>query len=221
VIDWRTPRARALLVGAGAVGLFTAGAAFAGLVQDDGSAATAPTTVVAAVDRVTTTTKARTTTTIVTTTTTVAAPPTTTATVPTTVRRAAPPPPAPVTPPATVVVPNLVGMRLPQATSATDAAGLTIGWPTHCRDEVTAQSPAPGTRVDRGTRVTVELVPCVVPNLVGMRLEAAKDAIARANLRISWPAHCDDTVTGQSPPANTRVDPGATVTVQLPPPGSC
>lgn len=123
--------------------------------------------------------------------------------------------------PATVVVPKLVGMRLGQATAATSAAGLSIAWPTYCDDVVASQSPAAGARVNRGSRVSVGLVPCVVPKVVGMRLEAAKRAIAAAKLRISWPDYCDDVVHGQSPAAGKKVDPGTTVSVQLAPPGSC
>jgi hypothetical protein len=131
------------------------------------------------------------------------------------------PPANPPTSPSTVVVPNLVGMRLGQATSATKAVGLSISWPAHCDDVVSGQSPAAGARVNRGSRVSVELVPCVVPNLVGMRLEAAKAAVAAASLRITWPDYCDDVVQGQSPAPGKTADPGTTVTVELPPPDSC
>jgi hypothetical protein len=131
------------------------------------------------------------------------------------------PSPAPPSDPSTVTVPNVAGMRLSQATSAMAAVGLNIGWLSHCDDVVTSQSPAAGTRVGRGTRVAVELVPCLVPNVVGMRLEAAKGTIAAAGLRSSWADHCDDLVLGQSPAPGTRVDPGATVSVQLAAPGSC
>jgi hypothetical protein len=123
--------------------------------------------------------------------------------------------------PATVVVPKLVGMRLGKATSATNGAGLSIAWPAHCDDVVASQSPAAGARVKRGSRVAVQLVPCTVPNVVGKRLEAAKDAIAAAKLRMSWPAYCDDIVVGQSPAPGTRVAPGTNVALQLAPPGNC
>jgi hypothetical protein len=123
--------------------------------------------------------------------------------------------------PNTVAVPNLVGMELSAAVSMVDAAGLRIRWPSHCDDRVTTQSPAAGTVVARGTEVAVDLVPCIVPDLVGLRLEAAKVTVAAAGLRISWSAHCDDVVLGQSPAAGTRVDPGHEVVVQLSPPGTC
>jgi beta-lactam-binding protein with PASTA domain len=131
------------------------------------------------------------------------------------------PSPAPASGSSTVIVPNVAGMRLTQATSVMAGAGLNIGWPSYCDDVVTSQSPAAGARVASGTRVAVELVPCVVPNLVGMRLEAAQAAIEAAKLLIEWPAHCDNLVLGQSPAPGTRVDPGTKVSVQLAPPGTC
>ena len=123
--------------------------------------------------------------------------------------------------PGGIAVPALVGLRLDAATARATGANLHISWPEHCDDVVRSQSPPAGTVVAVGSTVTVELVPCIVPSVIGLHLEAAKAAIAAAGLHAHWPAYCDDLVTGQSPAAGSRVAPATVVSMQLKPPGTC
>lgn len=58
------------------------------------------------------------------------------------------------------VVPDFVGLRLPEARRIVDeefVVGLLIDWPAHCDDLVLGQSVAAGTTVDPGTMVTLAL----------------------------------------------------------------
>ena len=60
------------------------------------------------------------------------------------------------------VVPDFVGMRLPQATALVEElVGIGIEWPNHCDDIVVGQSVAPGTVVEPfSTTVTLDLPTC-------------------------------------------------------------
>jgi eukaryotic-like serine/threonine-protein kinase len=133
-------------------------------------------------------------------------------------------------------VPNVLGRHLANAQSMVRAAFLEpvvvrrVG-PT--RDTVVLQSPAVGTRVERGSTVTLTIEEAgdaplpptpaarIVPNVVGRTSTDAQSAIESLRLRVSWvgdPAGA--VVTAQNPAAGTSVPIGTTVrlTVSAPRP---
>jgi len=94
--------------------------------------------------------------------------------------------------PTPVEVPNLVGQSLDGAVQQLRSAGLeageTTGTPTPNvpAGQIVRQSPPPGTRVDRGTRVQLtvaEAAPRTVPDLVGKPLPEAEDILAKAGFK--------------------------------------
>lgn len=118
---------------------------------------------------------------------------------------------------ATVVVPDVQGNHKDTARRIIGEAGLTYGESNPMpsakieRDYVMLQRPAPGTVVRAGRRVFVTLSEgqesVVVPKIIGMKEDEARNAIAKANLtvgpsvahlRLSAPA---GTVVGQYPVA--------------------
>jgi serine/threonine protein kinase len=141
-------------------------------------------------------------------------------TIPTPVTAAALPPTPPPSPPSPPVpppptIPNVVGQRLPSAQATLDRAGYPAEWPGHCDNVVTAQSPPGGNVATLGTIVTLRLVPCIVPNIIGLRLPDAVGRIDAAGLTILWPNYCDDIVTSQFPGPGTELEPGDLVLVTL------
>ena len=54
-----------------------------------------------------------------------------------------------------------------------------------------------------------------VPNVVGQRRAGAESALSAVGLHMSWPDYCEDVVTGQSPAASARVEPGTVVRVDF------
>jgi len=128
--------------------------------------------------------------------------------------------------PCPVTVPDVVGQDQASAEAALAAAGLVVGTvTTQCSDTVPAdsvisQNPVGGASVAPGS--TVDLVvstgPCnaVVPDVVGLTLEAAQEALAVYNFDVQTTEACSDTVpTGsvisQNPVAGTAVTEGSTV----------
>ncbi|MEZ5227283.1 MAG: protein kinase [Acidimicrobiales bacterium] len=59
------------------------------------------------------------------------------------------------------IVPDFVGMRLPEAIDLIMTIdGLSISWDDYCDDLVLGQDPAPGTALDFGSSIAIELRPC-------------------------------------------------------------
>lgn len=125
------------------------------------------------------------------------------------------PKPAPA-PKTEVTVPSVIGRKdLGTAESIIKAAGLvakaTGDSPVGNDGEVTAQSPAAGTKVESGSTVTLTYtVDVEVPNLIGRTdLAFIESLVKDAGLSISNTGK----VTSQSPKAATKVHKGTAVTV--------
>jgi hypothetical protein len=58
------------------------------------------------------------------------------------------------------VVPEVVGLRRDEAAQRVQAAGLRATWPAHCDDRVLGTEPPPGTEVEPGSEVVLQLEPC-------------------------------------------------------------
>jgi len=140
------------------------------------------------------------------------------------------------TPPsATVVVPNVVGMKRGAAEAALRRAGLEVGTITETPaggqpNDVVAQSPQAGSQVPRGTRVNLTVVrphsqgggrekteaPAQpAPNVVGMKREQAELAIGNAGLVLGQvtesPGGEKGVVLSQSPAPGSPLGPGAKI----------
>jgi len=122
-------------------------------------------------------------------------------------------------------VPDVVGVQVASALGALQAAGLLYTVTEVCDDsapagEVISQSPAGGSSVPQGTTValTVSTGPCnaIVPDVVGLTLEAAQAALSVYNFTVNVTEVCSDTVPAgsvisQNPVGGTPVTEGATV----------
>jgi len=129
--------------------------------------------------------------------------------------------------PCAVEVPNVVGQAQAAAQAAIAAAGLTSSVSLACSDTVPAgnvisQSPAGGSLVAPGSTVglVVSSGPCpvlvTVPDVVGVELDAALNALVAAGLLVETVEVCDDNipageVISQNPVAGTAVTEGSTV----------
>ena len=127
--------------------------------------------------------------------------------------------------PVLVTVPDVVGVELNAALNALVAAGLLYETVEVCDDNIPAgevinQDPAGGSSVPEGTTVTLTVSsgPCnaVVPDVVGLTLEAAQAALAVYNFNVQTTDACSDTVPAgsvisQNPVAGTAVTEGSTV----------
>jgi serine/threonine-protein kinase len=126
-----------------------------------------------------------------------------------------------------VLVPNLIGMSQTAAAVALTAARLNLGTvtlrssPTEPAGTVLSQSPVSGSAVQVGSAVNVVvssgLTQTPVPNVIGMTLVAAQQAILAAGLSVGTvqqqtnPAVPAGQVFQQSPAPGTLVGPGASV----------
>jgi beta-lactam-binding protein with PASTA domain len=95
--------------------------------------------------------------------------------------------------PASVEVPDLVGRSLEEAAQQLQSVGLEAGertgtpTPNVPAGQIVRQSPAPGTRVDRGSRVQLtvaEAAPRAVPDLAGKLLAEAEAILAKAGFKV-------------------------------------
>ena len=122
-----------------------------------------------------------------------------------------------------VRVPNVIDMEFPDAEEVLLAHGLTVVADAH-RGFVVDQTPPPGTRVEKGTRVIltfyeeshVDHIDVVVPDVVGRSMKDAAMILAREGLRIriegtGYAVH-------QDPKPGTKLHEGDAVTVVFAPP---
>jgi hypothetical protein len=118
-----------------------------------------------------------------------------------------------------VVVPNVLGLTLPEAKDALESVGLALGDVSGAGDSVGEQSFDPGTRVPSGASVdlTMQLDPppnIVVPELIGLSEQGARKELARLGLRLVVSnASTGTTIDSQVPSPGTLVRPGSVVTV--------
>src|SRR5580765_3729151 len=124
-------------------------------------------------------------------------------------------------------VPSVVGEQSDQAVSDLRAANLkakiTRVDNSAPQDQVLAQTPKPGAKVDQGSSVTLKVSngpkPVSVPNVVGSTFATANSqllgagfAVRRNDVESDQPK---DTIVGQSPNAGTYQPPGATITLSV------
>lgn len=119
--------------------------------------------------------------------------------------------------PKLALVPNVVGMPVSEAKVALQEAGLTVS--DGGADDghvVTATDPAGGTEVEVGSAIAlVAEAPMVnVPNVVGMAVSEAENALSDAGFAINAGGSSDDNIVSQQTPAGgEQAIAGATVTV--------
>lgn len=134
----------------------------------------------------------------------------------------------------TVRVPTLTGQSLESARVTLTSQGLTISGITEVtsdkpQGQVIYQSIPAGTLVEEGTSLTLQVskgpettepVPVIVPTLTGQSLEAARNMLTGVDLRIANVTEVDSDapagqVVYQSIPANTQVDEGTSISLQV------
>jgi serine/threonine-protein kinase len=124
-------------------------------------------------------------------------------------------------------VPSVIGEPFDQAVSDLHAANLkakiTRVDNSAPQDQVLAQTPKAGAKVDQGSNVTLKVSngpqPVIVPNVVGSNFASANSqllgagfAVRRKDVESDQPK---DTIVGQSPNAGTYQAPGATITLSV------
>lgn len=118
-------------------------------------------------------------------------------------------------------VPDLVGLTLPQATAAADAAGLALLAEEGAEVEgavVTIQDPSGGTATTTGELIRVSLAPPIrevtVPDLTGIGIDEATGILADTGLTVASVGRADaadlppGTVVRQEPEPGTVLDEG-------------
>jgi eukaryotic-like serine/threonine-protein kinase len=105
--------------------------------------------------------------------------------------------------PGQVSVPNVVGKSQDQATSDLEAAGLTVRPVPQASDtvaagQVMAQDPAPGTKIDKGSAVTITVSSgtgqVTVPNVIGKDASDAANILGNAQFKTTTRTQPSDTV---------------------------
>ena len=131
-----------------------------------------------------------------------------------------------VSPKQLVVVPDVVSLSEGKAREDVDDRGLVVDRVemdtvrTPYENTVTRQAPTAESRVPVGTRVTLWISPGVesgrqvtVPNVVGMSVVEARDAIRAAELWVDSPRATEGTVTRQEPSRGESLNPGQEVRI--------
>jgi beta-lactam-binding protein with PASTA domain len=121
-------------------------------------------------------------------------------------------------PPVTqVVVPNVAGASYANAKGSIEKAGLVVKAQGDTKGTVRSQTPGAGTKVTKGSEVTVVFqAPATkvgVPSVVGATYADAKARLTAAGLVIHTQGDVRGTIRSQSPAAGTEVAKGSTVTV--------
>lgn len=120
----------------------------------------------------------------------------------------------------TVIVPNVVGMSVDEATRTLIAENLDSGEVSGDGDVVVGQDPLAGDEVPVGSTVDITVVAdgpelVVVPNVVGLDVADASDVLAEQGLELGDQVGDGDVVGSQNPEADARVPPGSLVSISL------
>jgi len=130
--------------------------------------------------------------------------------------------------PVQVVVPDLAGQTVAEATKQLQALGFAVTTQEQADDDVPAgevvQTRGAGTKVPKGSTVTLVVssgpVQVVVPDVVGKDLESAQQVLDEAGLLTQVVEEAGDAAQGvvlrTDPEAGTKVDAGSTVTIVVP-----
>ena len=115
-----------------------------------------------------------------------------------------------------VPVPNVLGLTVNEARRRVAAAGLVLGT-ARSTGRVTDQQPAAETLVSRESTVSVTLdVGVTVPNVLGLTVEQARQAVEQAGLVLETP-DATGRIIGQRPRAGRSVARGRVVSVTVEP----
>jgi serine/threonine protein kinase len=130
--------------------------------------------------------------------------------------------------PGQIEVPEVAGLSQGEAEDRLDAAGLEVEVASvpsseYPEGQATGTDPPAGEVVRSGSQVTLNISSgpsqVVVPPVVGLTSEAARQQLSARGLEISVTEEASDRPAGeaitQSPDAGTRVDPGSTVDVTV------
>ena len=130
--------------------------------------------------------------------------------------------------PGQVEIPDVAGLPRSEAQDRLEAEGLEVDVTQspssdYPKGQATGTDPPAGERVRLGSRVTLTVSSgpsqVVVPPVVGLTSEAARQQLSALGLEISVTEEASDRPTGevtaQSPDAGTEVDPGSTVEVTV------
>ena len=120
----------------------------------------------------------------------------------------------------TVIVPNVVGMSVDEATRTLIAENLDSGEVSGDGDVVVGQDPLAGDEVPVGSTVDITVVAdgpelVIVPNVVGLDVADASDVLAEQGLGLGDRVGEGDVVRSQNPDAGARVPPGSLVSISL------
>lgn len=128
---------------------------------------------------------------------------------------------------ASVDVPDVGGKLADDARAAIAAAGFSakVNWaidPANAPQTVIQQDPAPGTKLKKGSTITVTIpVPGSIPDVSGQTLDTAKKTLSAAGYEIGNIVYTqqagvpDGTVVQTEPAANTNTNPGEFVNIQV------
>jgi beta-lactam-binding protein with PASTA domain/tRNA A-37 threonylcarbamoyl transferase component Bud32 len=128
-----------------------------------------------------------------------------------------------------VVVPSVLGQKVADAEKVIRDQGLTPKQDPQPNDNpigtVFDQDPKDGSKVDRGTTVTLKVssgsAPAAVPKVIGDNIDDAVNALQLAGFVVGTPIQKADetrkegTVLDQDPPANAQAAKGSTVTLTV------
>lgn len=129
--------------------------------------------------------------------------------------------------PEKVSVPRLVGLQQSTAQTLLTDQGLTYSVSDRPSERsqgtVLEQDPAAGTKVDKGSTVSIVVAAGVeqvsVPGVVGRDVDTARSRLEGAGFTVTTVSQASDqpagTVIDQSPAANTQVDAGSTITLTV------
>jgi len=127
-----------------------------------------------------------------------------------------------------VTIPELTGMQFEEAQASLQKLGLTATRadaesPDKAPGSVLSTNPVAGTKVDKGTAVTVTVAaepPVAIPSVAGQDQVAAQTALQTAGFQVTVQGTPSNTVTagkviGTTPAGGTKAPKGATVTMQV------
>jgi PASTA domain len=126
-----------------------------------------------------------------------------------------------------VIVPNIIGISVEEATARLVADGLALGDVSGVGDVIDSQDPPPGEEVPGGSTVEVTVVAVepelvLVPNLVGLNVAEVPGVLAERGLALGQRSGDGDVVRSQNPESGFLVRPGSAVSVSvesaIPPP---
>jgi serine/threonine-protein kinase len=129
-----------------------------------------------------------------------------------------------------VTVPDVIGETQEEAVAELEDAGLEVEVEDAAEDAegeegtVVAEDPGPGTEVDRGSTIRIEVIrpqqPVAVPDVIGLSQAEATAEIEALGLRAATRTETDDSVEpgsviAQSPRPGAEVSPGSRVSLTI------